>query len=117
MSRHDGSPPRRLPGRGTYGANERGYIARNQIDVRVDDLDRLGPAIDAAGASGATSMAGLRFDLKDRAGAEREALRLAVEDAMARAKAIAAGANDLARWLAVPVGAADAAAHRRTLSG
>ena len=71
----------------------RGYIARNQIDVRVDDLDRLGPAIDAAGASGATSMAGLRFDLKDRAGAEREALRLAVEDAMARAKAIAAGAN------------------------
>lgn len=71
----------------------RGYIARNQIDVRVDDLDRLGPAIDAAGASGATSMAGLRFDLKDRAGAEREALRLAVEDAMARARAIASGAN------------------------
>ena len=34
----------------------RGYIARNQIDVRVDDLYRLGPAIDAAGASGATSL-------------------------------------------------------------
>ena len=74
-------------------ARIRGYIARNQIEVRVDDLDRLGAAIDAAGASGATSMAGLRFDLKDRSGAEREALRLAVEDAMARARAIAAGAN------------------------
>jgi uncharacterized protein YggE len=71
----------------------RGYIARNQIEVRVDDLDRLGPAIDAAGSSGATTMAGLRFDLKDRAGAEREALRLAVEDAMARARAIADGAK------------------------
>jgi uncharacterized protein YggE len=74
-------------------ARLRGYIVRNQIEVRIDDLDRLAPAIDAAGASGATSMAGLRFDLKDRAGAEREALRLAVEDAMSRARAIAAGAN------------------------
>jgi hypothetical protein len=35
----------------------------------------------------------LRFDLKDRADAEREALKLAVEDAMGRARAIAAGAN------------------------
>lgn len=71
----------------------RGYIARNQIDVRVDDLDKLGAVIDAAGASGATSMAGLRFDLKDRDGAEREALELAVRDAMARARAIASGAS------------------------
>jgi uncharacterized protein len=71
----------------------RGYIARNQIEVRVDALDRIGPVIDAAGASGATSMAGLRFDLKDRAAVEREALGLAVQDAMARAKAIAAGAG------------------------
>lgn len=71
----------------------RGYITRNQIEVRVDNLDRLGPVLDAAGASGATSMAGLRFDLKDRVAVEREALRLAVQDAMARARAIAAGAG------------------------
>jgi uncharacterized protein YggE len=71
----------------------RGYIVRNQIEVRVDALDRLGPVIDAAGSSGATSMAGLRFDLKDRAAVEREALGLAVQDAMARARAIAAGAG------------------------
>ena len=38
-------------------------------------------------------MAGLRFDIKDRASVEREALRLAVQDAMARARAIASGAN------------------------
>ena len=74
-------------------ARVRGYIVRNQLEVRVDDLLKLGGVIDAAGQSGATSMAGLKFDLKDRASVEREALRLAVQDAMARARAIAAGAN------------------------
>jgi uncharacterized protein len=71
----------------------RGYIARNQIEIRVDALDRLGAVIDAAGSSGATSMAGLRFDLKERDAVERDALALAVQDAMARAKALAAGAG------------------------
>lgn len=71
----------------------RGYIARNQIEVRVDLLDKLGAVLDAAGSSGATSIAGLHFDLKDRAVVERDALRLAVEDAMARARAIASGAK------------------------
>jgi uncharacterized protein YggE len=74
-------------------ARVRGYVARNQIEVRVDNLDRLGNVIDAAGSSGATSMSGLRFDIKERAAVEREALRLAVQDAMGRAKAIAAGAG------------------------
>ena len=71
----------------------RGYIARNQVEVRVDDLKKLGAVIDAAGSAGATSMSGLRFDIKDRDNVEREALRLAVEDAMARAKSIASGAG------------------------
>lgn len=71
----------------------RGYIVRNQLEVRVDDLQKLAGVIDAAGQSGATSMAGLRFDLKDRANIEREALRLAVQDALSRARAIASGAN------------------------
>jgi uncharacterized protein YggE len=71
----------------------RGYIARNQVEARVDDLKKLGAVLGAAGASGATSIAGLRFDLKDRANVEREALRLAVQDAMSRARAIASGAG------------------------
>ena len=71
----------------------RGYIARNQIEVRVDALDKLGAVLDAAGSSGATSLAGLRFDIKDRRVAERDALKLAVEDALGRAKAIASGAG------------------------
>jgi hypothetical protein len=74
-------------------ARVRGYIARNQIEVRVDVLDRLGAVIDVAGATGATSLAGLRFDLKNRRAVEQEALKLAVEDALARARALATGAG------------------------
>ena len=71
----------------------RGYVARNAIEVRVDDLPKLGEILDIAVGAGATSVAGVRFDLKDRSGAEREALQAAVEDARARADAAAAGAG------------------------
>jgi uncharacterized protein YggE len=71
----------------------RGYVARNIIEVRVDDLAKLGDVMDASVGSGATSIHGLRFDLKERAAAEREALTLAVADAMARANAAASGAR------------------------
>lgn len=71
----------------------KGYIARNQVEARVDDLKKLGAVLDAAGASGATSMAGLKFDITDRAAVERDALRLAVQDAMASARAMASGAG------------------------
>jgi uncharacterized protein YggE len=53
----------------------RGYIARNQLEARVDDLRKLSAVLDAAGSSGATSIAGLRFDIKDRTTVERDALR------------------------------------------
>ena len=71
----------------------RGYVARNIIEVRVDDLAKLGEVMDASVGSGATSIHGLHFDLKDRAATEREALTRAVADAMARATAAAAGAR------------------------
>jgi uncharacterized protein YggE len=71
----------------------RGYVARNSIEVRVDEIVRIGDVLGAAIGSGATSVGGLRFDLKDREGAEREALRLAVRDARARAEAAASGAG------------------------
>ena len=71
----------------------RGYVARNTIEVRVDDVTRVGDVLGAAVGSGATSVGGLRFDLKDREGAEREAIGLAVKDARARAEAAAAGAG------------------------
>lgn len=71
----------------------REYVARNTIEIRIDDLGRVGDVLDAAVQAGATSSGGVRFDLRDRSGAEREALRLAVADARARADAAAAGAG------------------------
>jgi uncharacterized protein YggE len=71
----------------------RGYVARHEIELRVDALDRTGELIDLAVGSGATSLGSLRFDLKDRQAVERDALQAAVADALARAKAAAAGAG------------------------
>jgi len=71
----------------------RGYVARNAVEVRMDDVTKVGDVSDAAVQAGATSIDGVRFDLKDRGAAEREALRMAVADARGRADAIAAGAG------------------------
>jgi uncharacterized protein len=71
----------------------RGYVARNNIEIRVDDLARVGAIIDLAVGSGATAVSGVRFDLKNRDAVERDALKRAVADARARADAAAAGAG------------------------
>ena len=71
----------------------RGYVARNTIEVRVDDLAKLGEVLDAVVTSGATMIHGLRFDVKERAALEASALQRAVTNAMAKAGALAAGAK------------------------
>jgi uncharacterized protein len=71
----------------------RGYVARNAIEVRIDTIDRVGEYLEIAVGSGATSLNGIRFDMKDHAKLEREALRMAVSDARAKADAAAAGAG------------------------
>lgn len=73
--------------------NLRGYVARNQVQVRVDALAKTGDVIAAVVATGATTVSGVRFDLKDRDTVEREALRVAVRDARRRADAAATGAG------------------------
>jgi uncharacterized protein YggE len=47
----------------------RAYLARNSVEVRVDELPKLGQVLDVAVAAGATSVSGIRFDLKERASA------------------------------------------------
>jgi uncharacterized protein len=71
----------------------RDFVARNTLEIRIDDLARAGEIADAVVQGGATSLNGIRFDLKDRAAVERDALRAAVVDARARADAAAAGAG------------------------
>lgn len=73
--------------------NLRGYLARNQVEVRVDTLSKLGEIMASAVGTGATNISGVRLDLKDRDAAEGEALRLAVRDARRRADAAASGAG------------------------
>lgn len=71
----------------------RGYVARNQVEVRIDTLSKTGDIIAAAVGTGATNVSGVRFDVKDRESLEREALRMAVRDARQRADAAASGAG------------------------
>jgi uncharacterized protein YggE len=72
-----------------------GYIAHNEIEVRVDDLDKLPDVLDAANTPKGVSLTieGPRFDVKAREALERQALTKAVENAMSRAQAMAAGAR------------------------
>jgi uncharacterized protein YggE len=76
-------------------ARLRGFVSRNQIEVRIDDLDKLGDIIDAANIprNVGLSVIGPRFDLKDKQAAEAEVLKQAVELAMTRAQAMARGAG------------------------
>jgi uncharacterized protein YggE len=71
----------------------RGYVATNAIAVRIDDLSRVGAIVDAAVHAGATSVAGVRFALKERDEVEREALKQAVADARAKVDAAASAAG------------------------
>jgi len=71
----------------------RGYLARNTIEVRIDDFDKVGDVLDAAVSSGATNVHDLRFDVKNRDAVEQRALQRAVEEGMAKANTIAAAAK------------------------
>jgi hypothetical protein len=71
----------------------RDYLAHNGIEVRLDGVERVGEILDLVVQAGATSVQGVRFDVKDRTMLERDVLMHAVEDARARADSLAAGAG------------------------
>ncbi len=71
----------------------RGYVARNTIEVRVDDFAKVGDVLDAAVSSGATNIHGLRFDVKNREAVEQQALQRAVAGAMTKAQTVAGAAK------------------------
>lgn len=64
----------------------RGYQASNQVTVRVEDLSRLGHAVDAVVSAGANQIQGISFGLRDPSAAEDEARRAAVRALQARAE-------------------------------
>ena len=71
-----------------------GYTASNVVRARLDDLTRVGAAIDAASGAGANLFQNIRFTLRDPAAARAQALRRAALEARADARALA-GALDL----------------------
>lgn len=71
----------------------RGYVARNTIEVRIDDFSKVGDVLDAAVGSGATNVHDLRFDVKNRDAVEQQALQRAVADGMEKANTVAGAAR------------------------
>jgi uncharacterized protein YggE len=72
-----------------------GYIASNQLTIRVRVLASLGAVLDAAVSDGANSVNGLSFGLAEPRAAQDSARKAAVADAIARATLLveAAGAR------------------------
>ena len=70
-----------------------GYQASQSLSVKVRDLDKLGPVIDAGVAAGATSVGGISFSLADPTAATDQARQMAVADAHKRAQSLATAAG------------------------
>lgn len=66
-----------------------GYQVTNRLSVTVTDLSRVGPAVDAAIAAGATNVSDVQFTAEDLGKVQVEALRRAAANARERAQTIA----------------------------
>lgn len=77
-TRRDGTPPAIV-----------GYQAVNQVVVRLDDVALVGRVVDAGVQAGANRVTGVTFQLSDPEAAYHDALRLAVEQALAEARVVA----------------------------
>jgi uncharacterized protein YggE len=65
------------------------YQASHQLTVRLDDISKVGPVLDAAVNAGANNSWGVSFGLKDPSAAQSAALRAAVTAARQHADSIA----------------------------
>lgn len=70
-----------------------GYTVESRIQVRVHDLTRVGPVIDAALGAGANMVSGLTFESTRRDAARLEALASAMQAAREEAEAMARAAG------------------------
>lgn len=70
-----------------------GYTASNIVQVKTNDLTKVGPIIDTATQTGANTIHSLRFTLKDEQAARAQALREAALKARAKAEALASALN------------------------
>jgi uncharacterized protein len=66
-----------------------GYIAHNEVRVELNDVEKVGTAIDAATKAGANRVNGLQFTLRDQGPQIRAALQRAGEAARLQAESVA----------------------------
>ena len=70
-----------------------GYQVSNQVSVTLDDLTKLGPALDALVRSGANQLGEVSFSIANPKPLAERARAAAVADAMAKARTLAAAAG------------------------
>ena len=70
-----------------------GYMAVSSVSVRVRNLDRAGPVVDAAVGAGANQVYGPSLTRSDQEAVYRSALKAAYADARAKAQALAEAAG------------------------
>ena len=66
-----------------------GYTVSNVVEVRLDDLRKIGQVIDAATQAGSNDVQGIRFALRDEEAPRTEALREAALSARQDAETLA----------------------------
>lgn len=66
-----------------------GYQASNDVTIRLEDLSKVGPVIDAGLAAGANNLNGVEFGLREDEKARADALTDAVREARGKAEALA----------------------------
>ncbi|MGH2608660.1 MAG: SIMPL domain-containing protein [Tepidiformaceae bacterium] len=67
-----------------------GYRAQNVVAVRVTDMERVGPVLDAGLSAGANRVDGIQFSLRDDAELRRQALSEAIQEARTKAETMSA---------------------------
>jgi len=82
----------------TGGANNErprltGYQVNNEVSVRLDDVSKLGAALDALVSAGANQMNGINFSIREPAPLLEKARAAAVADARTRAETYAKAAG------------------------
>ena len=82
-------PPRTLSREEDFVPEIVAYTASNTVSVRVEDLTKVGPVVDAGIGAGANQVEGVDFRLRDDTAARAEALQAAVAEARGEAEAIA----------------------------
>lgn len=70
-----------------------GYVASNQVTVKVRDLSRLGQTLDSLVSSGGNTLSGVSFGIDDDAAVRNEARTKAMRDAIAKAELYASAAG------------------------